>query len=148
LTADFAVAEQITADDLVDLAQAGFRTVISNRPDGEVVGQPLAADLAAEAERHGLAYRHLPVKSGCITAADVEALVDVLGTLSGPFLAFCRSGTRSTVLWALAEAPRLGVERVVQCAAAAGYELEPLRPRLEACAGAGSMAGEQGRDDA
>lgn len=141
LTPFLHVSPQIAEPELGALAAQGFRAVISNRPDGEEEGQPKSAELAAAAERLGLAYRHLPVVSGRVTDADVAAFATALGELPGPVLAFCRTGTRSVSLWALAEAWHLDPEAILRAAAEIGYDLGGLRPRLEEQARRGVPAG-------
>src|ERR1051326_5151675 len=101
VTGDFAVAPQIDASELKSIAADGFRQVINNRPDGEEPGQPSSAEMAAAAGAAGLAYLHAPVR-GMPTREQVEAVDAAL--VAGPTLAFCRSGTRSIMTWALAEA--------------------------------------------
>jgi sulfide:quinone oxidoreductase len=132
LTPFLSVTPQITEADLGALAARGFRAVINNRPDGEAEGQPAGATIAAAAERVGLAYRHLPVVSGKVTDDDVAAFADALAEFKGPVLAFCRTGTRSTTLWALSEACHLDPEAILDTVARAGYDPSTLRPRLEA----------------
>lgn len=131
LTPFLSVSSQIGEADLGALAAQGFRAVINNRPDGEAENQPSSAALAAAAERVGLAYRHVPVVSGSITDADVTTFRQALDEVAGPALAFCRSGTRSTALWALAEADHLDPDVILRIAADAGYDLAALRPRLD-----------------
>lgn len=89
------VAPQIKVEHLRDIAAAGFRSIVCNRPDGEEAGQPAAADLAAAAEAQGLRFAHLPVAADMIGEADIAAMERALGELPGPILAFCRSGARS-----------------------------------------------------
>ena len=131
LTPFLAVSPQIAEADLGALAAQGFRAVINNRPDGEAEDQPESAALAAAAGRVGLEYRHVPVVSGKITDDDVAAFAQALDEVKGPVLAFCRTGTRSTTLWALAEARHLDPEAILATAAEAGYDLAALKPRLE-----------------
>src|SRR5687768_7636806 len=131
LTPFLHLSPQIAEAELGVLAAQGFRSVINNRPDDEGEGQPASAALAAAAEGLGLAYRHIPVVSGQVTDADVTRFGEALGELQGPVLAFCRTGTRSTTLWALGEAWHLDPAAILRTAAAAGYDLEALRPRLE-----------------
>ena len=109
----------------------GFKSLINNRPDGEAERQPTSASLAEAAARLGIAYRHLPVISGKVTDGDVASFSAALDELEGPVLAFCRTGTRSTTLWALSEARHRDPDAILKTAAAAGYNLESLRPRLE-----------------
>lgn len=132
LTDDLHVSPQIALADLKALAASGYRAVISNRPDGEEPGQPMAAEMAAAAEAAGLAFRHLPVTVPTMTEADAAAFGAALAELPGPVLGFCRSGTRTTMLWALSQAGGRPTDEIVAAAAAAGYDLEALRPRLDA----------------
>ncbi|MEK0085925.1 TIGR01244 family sulfur transferase [Benzoatithermus flavus] len=132
LTPFLHVSPQISEADLGVLAAQGFKSVVNNRPDGEGEGQPTSEALAAAAARLGLAYRHLPVISGRVTDEDVAAFAKELSELKGPVLAFCRTGTRSTTLWALSEAWHLDPDAILRTAAEAGYDLAALRPRLEA----------------
>jgi uncharacterized protein (TIGR01244 family) len=120
------VAGQIAAADLAGLDVA---IVINNRPDGEEPGQPTSAEIAAAAQAAGLAYRHIPVAGG-FSRAQVEAMAEALQ--AGPALAFCRSGTRSTYLWALARASRgADAGTLVRQASEAGYDLAPILPYLK-----------------
>jgi sulfide:quinone oxidoreductase len=130
LTDDLSVSPQLRPEDLPVLAARGFRSVINNRPDGEEPDQPTSAALAQAAAAAGLAYRHLPVVSGQVQDAEVEAFMKLLDELPAPVLAFCRTGTRSTTLWALGMARRLGAQAVLAQAKAAGYDLSALAPRL------------------
>jgi uncharacterized protein (TIGR01244 family) len=119
------VAGQVWPEDLPSLVAAGFRTIVNNRPDGEQPGQPAAAEIEAAAQAAGLGYHHIPVAGG-FSQAQVDAMTSALA--SGPVLAFCASGTRSTFLWALARAQagddpaELGAK-----AASAGYDLRPIQ---------------------
>ena len=118
----------VAPEDMAEAAAAGVKTIINNRPDGEESGQPTGADIEAAAKAAGLAYQYIPVAAG-FSEAQVEAMAEAL--LQGPALAFCRSGTRSTYLWALARA-RLGDEpgALLSAAASAGYDLHPIAPHL------------------
>ena len=138
------VAPQIAVADIAAIAEAGFTTLIGNRPDGEADDQPATTALAAEARRHGLAFAHQPVVGSAIDAADVDAFDAALARAAGPVLAFCRTGTRSTTLWALGEARRRPVDDLLADAARAGYDLAELRPRLEAAAAAAHRGGSDG----
>ena len=125
LTPAFGVAGQLQAADIAVLAMQGWRSLVCNRPDGEAADQPVSAELAQAAAAHGLAWRHLPVVSGSWRDADVAAFAEALRTLPAPLLAFCRSGTRSIHLWALAMAGTLDAESIASIAADAGYTLSP-----------------------
>jgi uncharacterized protein (TIGR01244 family) len=87
--------------DIEALAQQGVRTIINNRPDGEDPGQLPAADARRLAEAHGIAYHHIPVTAATLTRGDVDAFAGVLTSAAQPIVVHCRSGTRSTLLWAL-----------------------------------------------
>jgi sulfide:quinone oxidoreductase len=130
LTEQLSVAAQIDVADIAALAAQGFRSVINNRPDGEVDGQPTGAVLEVAARQAGLDYRHIPVVSGQLQDVQVQAFAAALEELPGPMLAFCRTGTRSTTLWALqADGP---ADAVLETARAAGYDLSAWRSRLSA----------------
>lgn len=123
-------ARQVTPDDIPAIAAAGVTLVVNNRPDGEEEGQPSSAEIEAAAQAAGLDYRHIPVAGG-FNMDDVLAMADALDAAQGKLLAFCRTGTRSTFLWALARAERGGAAgELVSAAAAAGYDLAPIRPYL------------------
>ena len=131
LTPSLSVSDQLEPQDLETVRAQGFKSLINNRPDGEAERQPNSASLAEAAARLGIAYRHLPVISGKVTDGDVASFSAALDELEGPVLAFCRTGTRSTTLWALSEAWHRDPDAILKTAAAAGYNLESLRPRLE-----------------
>lgn len=131
LTDRIAVAPQIGPDDCAAAAAAGFTTVVNNRPDGEAPGQPDGAAIAAAAAAVGLAYHAIPIGHGGMSLDDVAAMAAVLADSPGPVLAYCRSGTRSTHLWALASASR-GAEpqALYDAAAGGGYDISMLMPTL------------------
>ncbi len=131
LTPFLSVAAQLQPTDMALLAGSGFRCVINNRPDNEGEGQPSSEAIRQAAEASGLEYHHLPVISGQIADADVAAFRALLGRIKGPALAFCRTGTRSASLWALAEAHHLDPQVLLQTARQADYDLSGLLPRLE-----------------
>ena len=131
LTPFLSVAAQLQPTDMALLAGSGFRCVINNRPDNEGEGQPSSEAIRQAAEASGLEYHHLPVISGQISDADVATFRALLGRIKGPALAFCRTGTRSASLWALAEAHHLDPQVLLQTARQADYDLSGLLPRLE-----------------
>jgi uncharacterized protein (TIGR01244 family) len=125
------VAGQIRPEDMEALKEGGVTMIVNNRPDGEEPGQPSAAEVEAAARAAGLGYRHIPVAGG-LSAAQVQAMAEALGEAEGQVVAFCKSGTRSAYLWALArgqagEAP----EELMQKAVAAGYDLTPIWRHLQ-----------------
>ena len=132
LTAEVSVSPQIQVADLAAIAAAGFRSLVNNRPDGEAEDQPRSADLADAAARHGLAYRYIPVTPGQFDAVAIRAMAQALESLPGPTLAFCRTGTRSTTLWALQAVRHTDEDVVARIAGEAGYDLAALALRLRA----------------
>lgn len=122
---------QIAPEDLPDIAAQGFRSVISNRPDGEEPGQPSSEDLRQAAEAAGLAFAHVPVVGGAISDQDVADFSEALANLPQPVFGFCRTGTRTTTLWALANVASISADDLIARAKSAGYDLGALRPRLE-----------------
>ena len=124
------VSGQIAPEDVAQAAALGVTMIVNNRPDGEEPGQPMAAEIAAAAEAAGIGYRHIPVAGG-FAPDQVAAMAEALGAAEGKVLAFCKSGTRSTFLWALAEKQR-GADgaAIIERAASAGYDLSPLRLHL------------------
>jgi sulfide:quinone oxidoreductase len=124
---DFAVAPQVTPSDIADLAKEGVKTLINNRPDGEEPGQLSSGDARAQAEKLGLQYIYLPVRTDTITAADVDAFARALKSSPKPILAHCRSGTRCYLLWAATQAAQgKDVNQLVMRAAGDGYDLRVL----------------------
>jgi uncharacterized protein (TIGR01244 family) len=87
--------------DIEALAQAGVRTIINNRPDGEDPGQLPAAEARRLAEALGIAYHYIPITAATLSRADIDAFAAALRDAPAPIVAHCRSGTRSTLLWAL-----------------------------------------------
>ena len=100
LTDDFAVAPQLQPEDMQAVAEAGYKSVIINRPDGEGgAEQPASADVIAAARAAGLTVEYQPVVSGAMTVDDVARFKELLQTMPSPVLAYCRSGTRCTHLF-------------------------------------------------
>lgn len=129
----YAVAPQIAPEDAAAIAEAGFDTVICNRPDAEVPPDLQAASVRAAVEAAGLRFVDLPATHSTLDDALVAAQREV--ALGGRTLAYCASGTRSSIIWALGEAGHRPVDEILQDAARAGYDLAALRPRLEVHAG-------------
>jgi uncharacterized protein (TIGR01244 family) len=129
VTDDFAVSPQISTADVAVAAARGFTLIVNNRPDGEAPGQPAGAAIQAAARAAGLDYIHIPV-TGAPTAPQVEAVRKAADGASGKVLAFCRSGTRSIVTWAVGQAAdgKIGASELVRRAAAAGYDLSAVLP--------------------
>lgn len=125
------VAAQISPADVAEAAKAGFTMIINNRPDEEEAGQPSGDTIRAAAEAAGLAYVAIPITHGGFSVNQVNAMRDALDQAKGPVLAFCRSGTRSTHLWALAKGSAGDDPReLVAKAAGAGYDISAIAPLL------------------
>ena len=124
------MSEQITSADLGVASAQGIKTIINNRPDNEAQGQPRSADLAAVAAELGMQFVNLPIIAGRLTDENIDEFERANRTLQGPILMYCRTGTRSTCLWALNEAKTLDINAVMATAAQAGYDLTAMRARL------------------
>ncbi|RUW50479.1 TIGR01244 family phosphatase [Mesorhizobium sp. M1A.F.Ca.ET.072.01.1.1] len=106
ISEDYSVSGQIQPEDIVAIKDAGFKSVICNRPDDEQPGQPSADSVKAAAEAAGLAFRYIPVISGQLTMDNVEDQAEALDELEGPVFAYCRSGARCTSLYGLIQQQR------------------------------------------
>jgi uncharacterized protein (TIGR01244 family) len=130
LTPAISVSPQISLEDCAAARDQGFAAIICNRPDDEDAGQPDAATIAAAAAAAGLRFTHIPVDASGIDTDHITAMAAALAE-GGPVLAYCRSGTRSTNLWALAEASRGGdPETIAAAAASGGYNVSGMLPML------------------
>ena len=132
VTPGFWASPQIELEDVEGARDRGFSMIVNNRPEGEADDQVPGPDIAAAARAAGLEYRAIPVTHAGFSEDQVGAMAAALDEASGPVLAYCRSGTRSTLLWSLAHALRgrdLGT--IAGEAAAAGYDVTPIRPMLD-----------------
>ena len=130
------VAPQILPEEVAGLAAAGFTAIVNNRPDGEDDGQPEGDAVARAAAAAGLSYVAIPVTHAGFSGAQVEAMAEAMAAAGGPVLAYCRSGTRSCNLWALAAASAGGDPgELTAKAAGAGYDITGIRPLLDTLAG-------------
>ncbi|MGP1351783.1 MAG: TIGR01244 family sulfur transferase [Parasphingopyxis sp.] len=137
VTDNFLASPQISTDDVAEAAKMGVTLIINNRPDDEDPGQPAGAAIAAAAQDAGMAYVAIPVTHAGFSVPQVEAMREALDGNDGKTLAFCRSGTRSTLLWALAEAhDGRDPETIAGEAAEAGYDVSPIRSIMDAFAAA------------
>ena len=124
-----AVAPQLDPEDLARLAEDGVTTVICNRPDAEVPPSHQAAAMERAAEAAGLAFTFNPVAMP-LTLDAVEEQADAIDGAEGRVVAYCASGTRSAILWALAMAGRMPADDILAACARAGYQLDGLRPQI------------------
>lgn len=132
LSDDVFASPQISLADVALAAQQGIRLIINNRPEGESDDQVPGTEIEAAARAAGLAYVAIPVTHAGFSEGQVKAMAAALADASGPVLAYCRSGTRSTLLWALAEASRGRNPQALSAAAArAGYDLSPVRALID-----------------
>ena len=124
------VAPQIRPEDVAAIKAAGFTTIVNNRPDGEAPDQPTGAEIRAAAEAAGLAYHEIPLGRQGVSPDMVEQTKQVLEGSAGPVLCFCRSGTRSTTLWALSQAGSMPASEIIAAAGQAGYDVSHLAGHL------------------
>jgi uncharacterized protein (TIGR01244 family) len=123
LTTGVSAAGALNRGGIEALAAQGVRTIVNNRPDSEDPGQLPAAEARAIAAAHGIAYHHIPVTAASLSRADVDAFAALLATAPQPIVAHCRSGTRSTLLWALARL-REGEDPMALIGIAARYGID------------------------
>jgi uncharacterized protein (TIGR01244 family) len=132
VTETFFAAGQIQPDDVAAIKAAGITLIINNRPDGEDAGQPTAKEVLSAVQTAGIRYVAIPVQSGTLDPDAIDPMREALASATGPVLAFCRSGTRSTTLWAMAQcANGAPVADIVAAAGSAGYDLTPLTTLLQ-----------------
>lgn len=130
IDATISVAGQIKVSDVEDIAKAGFRSILCNRPDGEGMMQPACDGVEQAAKAAGLEFIYQPVQSGAVYDHDVADFEVAVNALAKPVLAYCRSGTRCTVLWSLSQANKRELPEILSMAAAAGYDMSGLADRI------------------
>jgi sulfide:quinone oxidoreductase len=130
LTNNISVADQITEADLNAISQAGFKSLICNRPDGEGSDQPGYKEIEHAAKSLGLAIRYLPAESGKATDEQGKEFGKLMDELPKPILAYCRTGMRSTTMWALANSEKMPLPMIIETAARAGYDMKALVRRI------------------
>ena len=123
----FLAAPQIAVSNIAEAKALGITTIINNRPDGEEPSEPQSAEIEAAALAAGLSYVAIPVTHAGFSAPQIAAMANALENASGQVLAYCRSGTRSTLLWALART-QLGDDKasLETKAARGGYDLSSI----------------------
>ncbi|WP_299657379.1 TIGR01244 family sulfur transferase [uncultured Tateyamaria sp.] len=134
ITQTYFVAPQVDPADMADIAAAGIKTVICNRPDAEVppAFQADAVEVAARAA--GLEFHRLPLTHQTMTPDNVARQMALATENDGPVLAYCASGTRSTIVWCLSQAGHMTADDILKTARDGGYDLGALRPTLDAIA--------------
>jgi uncharacterized protein (TIGR01244 family) len=131
LTPSYAVSPQIDLSDLPAIKAAGYTTVIDNRPDGEIPPHLHATEMKAAAEALGLAFITNPVIGGALTMDNVTAQRAAIEAAKGPVFAYCASGNRSSVVWALAHAGKMPTDDLINIPARFGYQLDHLRQTID-----------------
>tara|TARA_B110000967_G_scaffold196138_1_gene226386 strand:+ start:1001 stop:1399 length:399 start_codon:yes stop_codon:yes gene_type:complete len=123
---DYVVSDQINEDDVKKLKEAGFKTIFCNRPDNEEKDQISVKSINNKANENGLTFVHQPVIGGQISQKDVDEFSDYYDDAEKPIFAYCRTGTRSSMLWALSESGKRSVDDILSLTTAAGYNLSNL----------------------
>lgn len=120
------VSGQIRPEDVAALKAAGFAAIVNNRPDGEEPGQPSGEAIEKAAQAAGLVYHAIPLGRDGVSTDMVERTRSVLEGSAGPVFCYCRSGTRSTTLWALSQAGTMDAQDIIAAAGHAGYDVSHL----------------------
>ncbi|WP_128253949.1 TIGR01244 family sulfur transferase [Falsirhodobacter deserti] len=131
ITDNYAVSPQIGLEDVATLREAGFTTVIDNRPDEEIPASLHADKMRSAVEAAGMVFVDNPITPGNLTMNAVEAQRQAIDASQGPVLAYCASGNRSSIIWALAYAAEMDTDDLIALPARHGYDLNHLRPTLE-----------------
>jgi uncharacterized protein (TIGR01244 family) len=132
LTDTLLVSEQIDTGSVAVAAANGVGLIINNRPEDESADQTAGTEIEAAAIAAGINYIAIPITHSGFSQPQVDAMVAALDGATGDVLAYCRSGTRSTMLWALAECKQGGdADALTNMAAKAGYDLSPIRPLMD-----------------
>ncbi len=134
ITPDYAVSPQIDPADIPAIKAAGFVAIIDNRPDMEIPPEYHADVMAELAKAEGLAFVVNPVTHATLNMDMVHIQMETLAGAGGPVLAYCASGTRSSIVWSLGMAGQMPVADIIAATAKWGYDLSGLAPRLEALA--------------
>lgn len=134
LTETYSVSPQISPEDVAALRDAGFVMVLCNRPDEENPPALQSDAMRQAVEAEGLRFAVLPLTHQTMNAENILKQQEIVASAGGPVLAYCASGTRCTVIWALGNAQALGADAVIGTALEAGYDISGLRPTLETLA--------------
>lgn len=134
LTETYAVSPQIDPEDFLAIKEAGYSTVIDNRPDHEIPASHHTDVMREAAVAAGLNFVANPVIGGALTMENVQAQAAAITAATGPILAYCASGNRSSVCWALSQAGQRPTDELIERPARFGYSLEGLRAQIDALA--------------
>lgn len=130
LAQGLSVAGQILPNQMAEVKQAGFRAIICNRPDGEGADQPLFAEIERAAQELGMEAHYLPAESGKVTDEQGVAFGELIARLPKPVLAFCRTGMRSTTMWALSQSSQQPLPQIISAAQIAGFDMKGVVRRI------------------
>lgn len=131
LSDEIAVGEMPSVDEIAILAKAGFRSLLSVQPDGEVERLLTAAETARSAASSSMNFAHIPLASRRIPDETVAAFANAMITLPRPIYACCYSGARAAAAWAMAVAASMPPTDVAAACSAAGFDISALQPELE-----------------
>ena len=130
LTSNLSISPQVLVSEIQAIAQAGFKAIICNRPDGEGPDQPSFKEIEQVANQYGLEAKYLPAESGKVRDEEGQAFGQLLNALPGPVLAYCRTGMRSTTLWALSQAGSTPLPHILEACQKAGFDMKALVQRI------------------
>ncbi len=125
------ISEQITQQDVKQLADQGVKTIICNRPDGEEPNQISCQTIKEAAEQNGIRFVHIPVPGREIPIPALNEFIDCIESTNQKVHAYCRTGTRCSIFWGLSQARHIPAESVLEKAQAKGLNLSPVLPQLE-----------------
>lgn len=131
INTQMSVCGQVELGDVAEIKKLGYVALINNRPDYEVEQQPTNDQIRQAAQEAGLDYYFLPVGREGLSPKTLVQTCDILAQAAGPVLAFCRTGTRSTTVWALSQAGKSSAQEIIDQARIAGYDISHLQPHLE-----------------
>ena len=123
---NYVVSDQITEEDIEQLKEAGFKTIFCNRPDNEEQNQVTVKSIQDKVIESGLNFIHQPVIGGQISQNDIDQFSGYYDAAEKPIFAYCRTGTRSSMLWALSESGKRSIDEILRLTSAAGYNLSNL----------------------
>ena len=130
LTSTLSISPQVLVSEIQAVAQAGFKAIVCNRPDGEGPDQPTFKEIEQAATQCGLQAVYLPAEVGKVRDEDGQVFGELLHTLPAPVLAYCRTGMRSTTLWALSQAGLTPLPYILEAANKVGFDLKALVQRI------------------
>jgi len=130
INTELTVSDQITIEDLKEIQAQGYKTIFCNRPDQESEGQLTFLTIEKEAQNLGIKAIHQPVIGGQISDDDIAQFGSSFELAQKPIFAYCRTGTRCSMLWALSHVKTLPIDEILSKAQIAGYDLSPIKDRL------------------